>query len=144
MLVRISVACIILCCLCFLIDHNISSVVLTSSIVTPLVLGSSNAGNIFMCNVTVTCSSAYDCPYNSMLRVTWFRDGTNITSDSNYMVTGLSQNTMVYVSEILTSTLAIQGSVSAVHHGQYMCRAVLNDTVSMRNSTSMNLTVQSK
>ena len=80
------------------------------------------------------------------LSVTWFRDGTDITSDSNYTVTGLSQNTIVStdVSEMLTSNLTIQGSVNAVHRGQYMCRAVLNDTVSMMDSTSMNLTVQSK
>ena len=135
-----------LCCLCFLIDHNISSVVLTSSIATPLVLGSTNAGNISTCTVTVTCSGDVMCPYDSTLSVTWFRDGTDITSDSNYMVTGLSQNMVVStdVSVILTSTLTIQGSVSAVHRGQYMCRAVLNNTVSMMDSMSMNLTVQSK
>ena len=132
---------IMLCCLCFHIDHSISGVVLTSSITTPLVLGSSNTGN-FTCTVTVTCSDVDGC-YDSMLRVTWFRDGTNITADSDYMVTGLSQE-ITSDSDMLTSNLTIQGSVSAVHRGQYMCRAVLNDTVSMMDSMSMNLTVQSK
>ena len=103
-------------------------------------LGSSNAGN-FTCTVTVVCSDN-DCPYSSTLSVAWFRDSTDITADSSYTVTGLSQEITSDV--MLTSTLAIQGSVSAVHRGQYMCRAVLNDTVSMRNSTLMNLIVQSK
>ena len=122
----------------FLIGYTISNVSLTG-FTDPLLLGSNNSN--FMCNVTVTCGAGATC-YESTLSVSWFRDGINITSDMNYTVTDNSLDVTIDMDTMSTSTLAIQGSVSAIHRGQYTCRADLNDTVSTNSSS--NLMVRSE
>ena len=125
---------------CFLfVEHSISDVNLTST--AQLELGSS--GNIFTCEVTVVCQNT-PCLSNSTLTVTWFRDTTNVTSATGYMVVGMNM-VSTNATTTLTSTLTITASAAAAHLGQYYCSAVLNnnDTTKM-DSMPMNLALKSK
>ena len=73
--------------------------------------------------------------------MTWFNNGNQIGSGSEYSIMGGSQS--VNVATTVSSTLSILVAITNSHAGLYTCRAQLDTEPSM-DSSPVNLTVQRK
>ena len=114
-------------------DPTVDDVSLSINDTTPPTVGSSSDVT-FTCTVRLTCNGTCSA---TNLSVTWFNNGTEVNSRSQYSITRGTQE--VNGTSDVTSTLSINGAVNISHAGPYICRAQ-----SMDSTPPVNLSVQRK